>query len=302
MSKILNISIAVVLLAGSVAWADWDPGDDHKMHFPQLPDPQGWDVAFNSPSGLGNGSLADDWECSQTGPVDDIHFWISVQKSPSGTPPPVLAPFRVSIRADAPAGSIAGVDYSTPASGNPLWTMNVDPTDPSYNIRWYGSGLQGWYDPWTGIADPDDHFDFYQINLTNLDTADNPAFQQKKGTIYWLEIGMLPASDGHNIGWKTADLNSYPAPDYTGKHFQDDAVYSPGSNPNTIWQDLYYPNVSPPKSLDLAFVITPEPATLGVLALGGLLMLIRRRKSDRNPFRLARNIPASGADTRIANG
>ena len=270
--RVLNISILVVLLAGGAAWADWDPGDGHKMHWPQLPDPLGWDVAFNEQT-AGNGSLADDWQCSQTGPVNDIHFWISVQKSASGTPPPVLAPFRVSIRADVPAGDIAGVDYSTP--GTVLWTKNVDPTDASsYKIRWYGSGDQGWYNPWTGVADPNDHFDFFQINLTNLDTATNPAFIQDQGTTYWLEIGMV---DVYDIGWKTADLNSYPAPQ-TGEHFKDDAVYSPGPNPNTIWKDLYYPNITPPKSLDLAFVITPEPATLAVLLVGGILGLARRRR------------------------
>ncbi len=26
------------------ALADWDPSDGHKMHYPQLPDPVGWDV------------------------------------------------------------------------------------------------------------------------------------------------------------------------------------------------------------------------------------------------------------------
>ena len=244
------------------------------MHWPQLPDPFGWDVAFSSASGVGNGSLADDWQCSQTGPVNDIHFWISVRQAPDGAPPPTLAPFRVSIRSDVPAGTIPGVDYSTP--GALLWTRNVDPSDLStYRIRSYGSGAQGWYDPWAGLANPFDHHDYYQINLTNLDTATNPAFQQTQGTIYWLEIGML---DAYDIGWKTADLSSYPPPN-TGEHFMDDAVFSPGFNAATIWQDLYYPDVVPPKSLDLAFVITPEPTTMLLLALGGIGIIKHRRKA-----------------------
>ena len=270
--KTITIVIAV-LFAAAPALADWDPGDPHKMHWPQLPDPQGWDVAFSSTAGVGNGTLADDWQCSETGPVDDIHFWISVQQSPSGTPPPVLAPFRILIRDDVPAGTIPGVDYSTP--GSILWTKDIDPADASsYKIRSYGSGTQGWYDPWTGFANYPDHTDFFQINLTNLGTAANPVFNQNQGTIYWLEIGML---DAYDIGWKTADLNSYPAPQ-TGQHFMDDAVYSLGPNPNSTWQDLYYPGSSPPKSLDLAFVITPEPATMLVLAFGGLATMFRKRK------------------------
>ena len=50
--------------------ADWDPGDGHKMHFPQLPDEEGWDVNATFPK-----VLADDWTCSGTGWVEDIHFW-----------------------------------------------------------------------------------------------------------------------------------------------------------------------------------------------------------------------------------
>ena len=37
----------VALLAGP-ALADWEPADGHKMHFPQLPDEDGWDVCSNS--------------------------------------------------------------------------------------------------------------------------------------------------------------------------------------------------------------------------------------------------------------
>jgi len=224
----------------------------------------------------GNQPLADDWQCSQTGSVDDIHFWISVQQWTSSAPiVPTIQPFRVSIRENVPADSIPGVNYSTP--GNVLWTKNIDTSDPTYSIRWYGSGVQGWYDPWTGVANPSDHTEFFQINLTGLGDAAFPAFVQNEGTIYWLEIGMLPALDGHEIGWKTADLDKYPAP-LTGQHFMDDAVYSfPGLNPDTIWQDLYYPDISPPKSVDLAFVITPKPATITMLGLGGLAWLRRRR-------------------------
>ena len=269
--KPLIITSLCVLIAGSIACADWDPGDGHKMHFAQLPDPFGWDVAFSSTAGIGNGTLADDWQCSQTGPVSDIHFWISVQQAPPGTPPPVLQPFRVLIRSDVPAGTIPGVDYSTP--GSILWSKTIDTTDASsYKIRSYGSGNQGWYDPWSGYANYPDHTDFFQINLTNLGTATNPVFQQNQGTIYWLEIGMLNAYD---IGWKTADLNSYPAP-WTGSHFMDDAVYSLGPNPATTWQDMYYPGSTPPKSLDLAFVITPEPATIAMLTFG--MLMIRKKR------------------------
>ena len=65
----------------------------------------------------------------------------------------------------------------------------------------------------------------------------------------------------------------------------DDAVYGDDLDGDGIvdaWHELYDP-YNPfggdPVSLDLAFVITPEPVTLIVLALGLVPMLLRRRRS-----------------------
>ena len=66
----LTIVSLIFFVVGS-ARADWDPGDPYKMHFPQLPDPNGWDVQAEYPY------LADDWLCTQSGPVNEIHFWCS---------------------------------------------------------------------------------------------------------------------------------------------------------------------------------------------------------------------------------
>ncbi len=65
----------LVLLHAVESSADWSPGDDSKMHFPQLPDTGGWAVNCTL-SGVGVSlSVVDDWQCSRSGPVDDIHFW-----------------------------------------------------------------------------------------------------------------------------------------------------------------------------------------------------------------------------------
>jgi len=40
------------------------------MHYPQLPDTDGWDVDATMPI-----TVVDDWTCSETGWVKDIHFW-----------------------------------------------------------------------------------------------------------------------------------------------------------------------------------------------------------------------------------
>ena len=82
----------------------------------------------------------------------------------------------------------------------------------------------------------------------------------------------MPATG--NVGWKTADVDRYPAP-YTGEHFMDDAVFAlSGTGDN--WRELYDPLTG--KSLDLAFVITPEPSTI-LLLVSGILLLRRRIRS-----------------------
>ena len=71
-AKIIAILVMTLLIgAGTIVVADWEEGDGHKMHYPQEPDPNGWDV------GWGGWALGDDWQCSETGNVTDIHFWIS---------------------------------------------------------------------------------------------------------------------------------------------------------------------------------------------------------------------------------
>lgn len=254
MSKVLSISI-VVLLVGSTVLADWAPGDGHKMHFPQLPDPQGWDVDFTSPK-----FLADDWKCSETGPVDDIHFWVSHR----GGEIPILFGLNLAIYDNIPA-SVGGLDYSRP--GNRLWEGDLSSGD--FQTAPGGTGQQGWYDPHTELAIPDDHDSYFQINMTNIK---NP-FIQREGTIYWLAISLNTSNPD---GWKSSDREKYPDP-YTGSYYEDDAVWL---DANGGWHELRYPSVDPlgrgGQSMDLAFVITPEPATMMVLALGGLALLNRR--------------------------
>lgn len=79
-SKTLVTLIVAVCLIAPLAWADWIPSDGHKMHYPQLPDPSGWDVNAMVDQVFAR-KLADDWRCSESGPVKDIHFWGSYARS-----------------------------------------------------------------------------------------------------------------------------------------------------------------------------------------------------------------------------
>ncbi|HUK82963.1 MAG TPA: PEP-CTERM sorting domain-containing protein [Verrucomicrobiae bacterium] len=246
------IVVAAVLLAVTgftiPARADWNPGDPYKMHYPQLPDPLGWDVNFASPK-----VLADDWLCTETGPVSDIHLWFSSQADQSFTVDQIRL-VHLSIHADVPAGS---VPFSQP--GVLLWQADLLPGQ--FSVRPYGTGEEGWYDPNTGYWQKPDHFQYYQLNIVDIP---DPLIQQQ-GIIYWLDVS-VQAVDVH-LGWKTSL-----------QHFKDDAVWTDVPT-SANWQELYDPITG--QSLDLAFVITPEPGTVTLVGLGvvGLLTVIRRKKA-----------------------
>jgi hypothetical protein len=246
MRQFLMIAVCVFVVS-SPAWADWSVGDPYKMHFPQLPDPNGLDVNFESPQ-----MLADDWLCTETGPVSDIHFWVSHRQDEL----PLLEGLHVEIFSNipAPAGG-----FSMP--GDSLWKGDLLQDDFDFSTATGGTGDQGWFDPLTGEYIPSDHKSYFQINLTNI----TEPLIQKRGEIYWLGVSIDTTGED---GWKTADLNAYPEP-YTGKHFEDDAVFR---GINGEWRELHYPPDHPMggQSIDLAFVITtvPEPASVMLVLIG----------------------------------
>lgn len=243
--KMILCALSTLVLAAPAALADWDVGDPHKMHYPQLPDPFGIDVSFRSPQ-----VLADDWQCSETGPVSDVHFWFSALEDAE----PVILNVHLSIHSNIPAGE--GTNYSRP--GDLLWQGDFGPGDVTW--RPAGTGQQGWYVPENGFYRPFDHNRFYQLNIVDLP---NP-FIQQQGEVYWLDISI---SSQTPLGWKTS----------ISPQFMDTSVW--GILPTPDWQPVYDPRVSVPQNLDLAFVITPEPASLVLVAVGAASLLRRRSRS-----------------------
>jgi len=218
------VSAAMIFCALNVL-ADWDIGGPFKMHFPQLPDPIGWDV------NVSDYTLADDFLCTGDGPVKKVHFWISWTNDVEG----IITNVHLSFHQDIPA-AVSPTGYSMP--GPLLWEYDFGELDFQY--RFWDIGDQGWYDPVAGIWRKPDHQNIFQINVVL--PVEHP-FVQVFDTIYWLDIKLDVI--GGLAGWKT-----------TMDNWNDDAVFELEVFPN--WGELRDP-IEPSTSLDLAFVIDPIP-------------------------------------------
>jgi hypothetical protein len=257
-------AVSTALLA-MPALADWNPGDPYKMHYPQLPDPNGWDVnVTRAPGQLPVRMIADDFRCIESGPINDVHFWGSWRNDIKGQ----IEWIDLSFYSDDPVGP-GGTDptnnYSKP--DKELWFQSFHAGE--FTERLYGGGLQGWYDPFTvpPTVIPQNHQQIWQYNITNIPNIS--ALHQEAGKLYWLAISVrLAPTVVTDFGWKTS----------MSQHFMDDAVYVdlPGTGA-TPWHELVDPITG--QSLDMAFVITPEPVSVGLLVLAGAALPRRRRES-----------------------
>jgi hypothetical protein len=92
--------------------------------------------------------------------------------------------------------------------------------------------------------------------------------------VYWLGVQAFTTDSDAQFGWKTST-----------DHWNDDSVFwDPTSG---SWLELKYPMhdlVGTPllyggQSMDMAFVITPEPTTICLLGFGALSLLRSRKRS-----------------------
>jgi hypothetical protein len=196
---------------------------NHKMHFPQLPDLEGWDVNATYPK-----ILADDWQCSRSGPIEDIHFWGS-WKDLDGAPwtddfPPWPPYFWLSIHRNIPA------DIDTPWSrpGELLWGWEGEIP----GIPYEPPAMEHWFYPNTGEYFCNDHIPYWRYDFF-FDQAYPPpdSFYQHKDSIYWLNITYFPYEPEPPCqwGWKSSR-----------DHFMDDAVYT-DEDPFGPWYPMYEP-------------------------------------------------------------
>ena len=221
-------------------------------------------------------TIADDFQCTQSGPITDVHFWASAEGDYGypypdtgdgliGTtvlePPDISVLVHLSIHSDIPDPDGEGPLYSMP--GDLLWYWDtLDATVVPVPIP----GVQGWYNPLEGPPLPENHQFYFQVNI---DIPEADAYYQTVETIYWLDVQVTVTA--------TDPLNQLPLPQFGWKtsldHWTDDAVYM---DVQGLWQELRDPITG--ESLDMAFVITPEPTTVAVLSLGLIGVLLRKGK------------------------
>jgi hypothetical protein len=229
--KILLICVFGVLIsAAGIAEADWFPGDGFKMHYPQLPDPFGWDIC------VFDQWVADDFQCSQDGPINDIHFWISWLDD--WEDPANILSWDISIWSDA----IGGPGACLMQPGTRLWTWQGD---GNVQINWWPvDGDQGWHCPSAFWSVPNNHVNIYQINITNIQDV----LTQVAGDIYWLVIKVNLMTEPPPVpGWKTST-----------DAWRCRALWSPTGGPPWRLVDTGTPMGLEPVYHDMAFVITSD--------------------------------------------
>jgi hypothetical protein len=230
---------------GATVSCNWQRGGPHKMHWAQCPDEgfTGTDIA------LGRTVLADDFKCTATGPIRDIHIWGSFLNDalPKGGPGSLT--LELIIYSDVPA---TGKAPSQP--GEVLWLKTFAPGE--YATLKVHNGPQDWYDPASALYLPNNDRDTYQYDFCIL----KDPFAQEEGKIYWLAVKDASTAGDYSFGWRST----------AGRfRWNDDAVYLPPVA-NARWVEMTYPNDHKyaQESLDLAFAITDGGAGIGSRDLG----------------------------------
>jgi hypothetical protein len=231
----------VEIVEGPYATAKW-------LQPPDLT-PNGFDVACRR-EGQPPILLADDFLCTQTGPITNIIVWGSWLDDilPEGSPSNVT--FTLSFHADIPKGVVT--NWSMP--GDLLWMTNFTIGQFSAEPITFDGMQEGWYDPaepyYTPIGDTVCWQYTFPVDITNAfvqtGTSNNPV-------VYWLDVQAQSHDEQAHFGWKTTP------PEY---RWNDDAAWTPNVEyyNGLDWRDLHYPPGHPyeeweTNSFDLAFAL-----------------------------------------------
>ncbi len=194
----------------------------------QLPDlTNGLTVRASAPK-----ILADDFRCTLTGPITDIHLWGAWL----GNLSTVITNFHISFHEDIPV-SISNL-FSRP--GAELWSTNF--SVGQYTITSYTNAPESFYDPnVNAIIGADSSVFRYDFWIEPC-----RAFVQTNGVIYWMDVQAYLLNTNRVWGWKSSI-----------EHCHDDAVWGDTPTNTLVWNELRYPSGAlSNQSFDLAFELT----------------------------------------------
>lgn len=214
------------------------------VKYEQPPNLAGFDVSDGS-----GFVLADDFVCTSTGPITDIHIWGSWLDDVHG----VITNFVLGIYSDVPAGTNSAGQPMPSHPGDLLWSESFPLGQ--FNESIFAVGQEHFISPASvDILGPDTNawfYCFYPANpFTQTGSASTP-------TIYWLAVyaqGIFgpPLAATPQFGWKTTALVK-----------NDVSVNTPWAGPSLPGSGVTWnPNTTPASSpggaqpLDLAFVLT----------------------------------------------
>jgi hypothetical protein len=232
MSHKLKVALGILFMVGlaSVGWAQ----DITK--YIQPPDMSlGWNLQsqWDTIDGEPNVIRADNWRCSATGLVTDIHWWGSYLFNNRGTDP--IAGFEISIHANGPDNLPSQLLYREVFDFS-----NV-------NEQAFGAPVNG------------EQVYEYKVYLSN-------DFTQYHNDIYWLDIVALTPDQKRwpMWGWHTAVNEQIEAAlSGSAQTTKDWENHDPtwGGNADNPWQHAQY---------DMAFELTtiPEPSLVALFGFG----------------------------------
>jgi hypothetical protein len=179
--------------------------------------------------------LADDFKCTNSGPITDIHVWGSWLNNQHGA----ITNFWIGIYSDVPASNNGTVFFPS-HPGNLLWYQDFG---TNYSESPGATGTESFYNPTNNQnMGPDNQAWYYCFFPTN------PFVQQ--GTIsnptnYWLAIRAQIADPITLYGWKN-----------TTNLYNDAAVWGTvvGAFPNGIWHSMTNPITQ--QRLNLSMMLT----------------------------------------------
>ena len=155
-----------------------------------------WDSSVLPSGGQGDGPwwLADDWVCTNSGEISDIHLWGSWQNDLAA---PGTITFELYVLNDVPVN--AANPYSHPGT-NILWHQTFPPGTYNESI-WSANAQEHFFDPGNSETLGSDsvvwYYCFNPTNLVQYGSTNNPQ-------MYWLAaFADLPAGTPFVFGWKS---------------------------------------------------------------------------------------------------